>query len=153
MITKWCLNLLSDSVFLWFHVLQSFFLLFFCEEFCSVNMARSKGDSVNGESEKHRMICERNSDDDDVEIQVYEDLKNELVLSESDSSDRESASDDGTDVRVVIPLDCSLLYCPVHLCFTANVGINVVVQSCEGIMAFFDLFCTPQFYEYFVNQL
>jgi hypothetical protein len=99
-------------------------------------------------------MCERSSDDDDdVEIQVYEDLKNELVLYKSDSSDTESASDDKTDVHVVIPLDSSLLYCPVDLCFTANVGINVAVQSCEGIMAFFDLFCTPQFYEYFVDQL
>lgn len=61
MLTKWCLNLLFDIVFLWFHVLLSFFLLFFCEEFCSVNMVQSKGDSVNVESEKHRMICERNT--------------------------------------------------------------------------------------------
>jgi hypothetical protein len=57
-----------------------------------------------------------------------------------------------TVVHVVIPLDSLLLYHPLHLCFAANVGINVVFQSCEGTMAFVDLFCNPQFYEYVVDQ-
>jgi hypothetical protein len=36
------------------------------------------------------MMCDRGLDDDIVEILGYDDLKNELVPSESDSSDTES---------------------------------------------------------------
>lgn len=79
------------------------------------------------------------------------DSKNELVPSESYSCDTESDSDEATVVHVVIPPDSLLLYHPLHLCFTANIGINVVFQSCVGIMAFVDLFCNPQFYVYIVD--
>jgi len=119
------LNLLFDIEFLWFHVLHTFFLG--GEEFHSVNLTQRKGDTVNGVSEKHRMMCERSLDDDVLEILGYDDSKNELVPSESDSSDTESDSDDETIVHIVIPPDSLLLYCLLHLCVTANVGINVVV--------------------------
>jgi hypothetical protein len=107
------------------HVLLTFFVIF-CEEFHSVSIAQRKGDTVNGESEKHRIMCERSLDDDVLEILGNDDLKNELVPSESDSSDTDSDSGDETIVHV-IPPDSLLLYCPLHLCFTANVGINMVV--------------------------
>ena len=89
-------------------------------------MAQRKGDTVNSESEKHRMMCERSLDDNILEILGYDDSKNELFPSENDSSDTECDSD-ATVVHVVIPPDSLLLFCPLHLCFTANVGINVVV--------------------------
>jgi hypothetical protein len=88
-------------------------------------VAQRKVDTVNSESEKHRVMCERSLDDDILEILDYDDLKNELVPSENDSSDTECDSD--ATVVHVIPPDSLPLYCPLHLCFTANVGINVVV--------------------------
>ena len=66
---------------------------------------------------------------------------------DSDSRNTESDSDDKTDIHiVVIPPDSSPLYRPLPLSFTANAGINVIVQSGESIMSFVDLFCTPEFY-------
>jgi hypothetical protein len=80
-------------------------------------MAQRKGDIVNGESEKHRMMCERSLDGNILEILGYDDLKNGLVPSESDSSDTESDSDDEAIVHVVIPPDSLLPYCPLHFMF------------------------------------
>ena len=56
MLTRWCLNLLFDIEFVWFHVLHTFFFVIFCKEFHSVNMAQRKGDTVNNESEKQNDV-------------------------------------------------------------------------------------------------
>jgi hypothetical protein len=48
----------------------------------------------------------------------------------------------------VITHDFSPLYHPLSLPFTAHVGMNVLGQSCESIMLFFDVFCTPEFYQH-----
>jgi len=53
------------------------------------------------------------------------------------TNDTESDSDGETDNDVVIPPDFSPHYHPLSLPFTANVGVNVLGQSCESIMVFF----------------
>jgi hypothetical protein len=77
---------------------------------------------------------------------VYEDVENEFLLFDSDCNDTESDSYGETDDHD-IPPDFSPLYHPLSLPLTANVVMNVLGQSCESIMLFFDIFCTPGFYE------
>jgi hypothetical protein len=69
------------------------------------------------------------------------------------TNNTESDSDGETD-NDVIPPDFSPLYHPLSLSFTANVGVNVLGQSCESIMVFFfgSTFCTPEFYQHLVDQ-
>jgi hypothetical protein len=103
-------------------------------------MVKRKGDDVNSESKRHRIMCERNLDDNDIaEMLVYEDLENNFIPPDSDSCNTENDSNDGRDVYIVVILpDSSPLYCALPLPFTETVGINVVVKSCESIMAFID---------------
>lgn len=75
---------------------------------------------------------ERSSDDDDItEMLVHEDT----VIDSGDSGDTKGDRDDVTDIHiVVIPPDSSSLFHPLPLPFTQNVGINVIIPSCEDIV-------------------
>jgi hypothetical protein len=117
-------------------------------------MVKKKDNNTHIESKKYRITCERSlNDDNTAEILVYEYLENELISSNSDSSDTECNSEDDTHVHVVvIPPDSSPLYHTLPSPFTKKVSINVVVQSCESIMAFVELFCTPEFYQHTVDR-
>jgi hypothetical protein len=70
--------------------------------------------------------------------------------SDSNSSDPGSDNDETDDHNVVILYDSSLLYCPIPLPFTANVGINVVIRFCESVVPY--IFCTPELYQHLVHQ-
>jgi hypothetical protein len=116
-------------------------------------MAKREGDAVKWLRKKCRITRVRNpGEGESAEVVVYEDAENEFLLFDSDCNDTESDSDGETDEHVVIPPDFSPLYHSVSLPFTANVGMNVLGQSCESIMLFFQIFCTPEFYQHLDDQ-
>lgn len=87
----------------------------------------------------------RSSGEGDIaDMVVYEDAEKEFLLFDSDCNDTESDSDRETDDSV-IPPDFSPLYRPLSLPFTANVGMNVLCQSCESIMLFVECFVFQNF--------
>jgi hypothetical protein len=93
-------------------------------------MVKKKGNNMNSESKKYRIICEMSLNYENIaEIMVYEYLQNELISFDSDSSATESDSDDETDVLlvVIIPPDSSPRYNPSPSPFTKKVGIIAVV--------------------------
>jgi hypothetical protein len=92
-------------------------------------------------TKKCRITRGRISGEGDIaEMVVYEDAENEFLLFDSETT--ESDSDSGTDDHVVFPPDFSPLY---HPLFNANVGMNVLGQSCEStniMLFFFDILCS-----------
>jgi hypothetical protein len=79
---------------------------------------KRKGEDVNSESKKRRITYTRGLDDDDdiAEILVYKDAENELIPSDSDSSD----SYDETDVHIVVPPNSSPLSHPSPFTFNCK---------------------------------
>lgn len=98
-------------------------------------MVKRKGGSLISESKRHGIMCERSSDDDITEMLVHEDWENQLILIDSYFGDMKRDCDDVTDIHdVVIPPDSSLLFRPLPLPFTQNVGLNVIIPSCEDLV-------------------
>jgi hypothetical protein len=89
-----------------------------------------------------------------VILQIYwffEDSENELIPPDSDSGNTGDNDDETDDYIIVIPPDSSPLHHPLLLPFTANVGMNVVIESCGSNMSFIDLFCSPEFSQHLVD--
>lgn len=98
-------------------------------------MVKRKGGSLISESIRHRIMREKSSDDDITEMLFHEDWENQLILIDSDFGDTKRDRDDVTDIHdVVIPPDSSSLFRPHPLPFTQNVGINMIIPSCEDIV-------------------